>query len=79
MVSDNRLAAFESDASVYTFAAPQSGPVTIDVTLLLRRAFIELMDQKGWDTRHADGVDAHRSGVVMAVERLKQTLVVRRR
>jgi hypothetical protein len=23
--------------------------VTVEVTLLFRRAFIELMDQKGWD------------------------------
>ena len=48
VVSDNRLAAFETDTSTYTFTAPQGGDITIKVTLLFRRAFIELMDQKGW-------------------------------
>jgi mono/diheme cytochrome c family protein len=49
VLSDNRLAAFETDTSTYTFAAPYGEEVTVEVTLLLRRAFIELMDQKGWD------------------------------
>ena len=49
VLSDNRLAAFATDRSSYTFAAPEDGEVTIEVTLLFRRAFIELMDQKGWD------------------------------
>jgi hypothetical protein len=49
VVSDNRLAAFATDTSVYTFAAPTEGEVTVEVALLFRRAFIELMDQKGWD------------------------------
>jgi hypothetical protein len=49
IVSDNRLAAFATDRSTYTFAAPEQGEVTIEVTLLFRRAFLELMDQKGWD------------------------------
>jgi hypothetical protein len=49
VLSDNRLAAMATDASTYTFAAPEKGPVTVEVTLLFRRAFIELMDQKGWD------------------------------
>lgn len=48
VVSDNRLAAFSSDISQYVFEAPK-GEAKIGVTLLLRRAFIELMDQKGWD------------------------------
>ncbi|MFZ5918179.1 MAG: hypothetical protein ACOYZ7_14650 [Chloroflexota bacterium] len=49
VLSDNRLAAFETDVSRYTFAAPAAGPVEVSVTLLYRRAFSELMDQKGWD------------------------------
>jgi len=49
LVSDNRLAAFATDTSDYTFAVPVEGEVTIEVKLLFRRAFIELMDQKGWD------------------------------
>jgi hypothetical protein len=49
VVSDNRLAAFETDTSTYSFTAPANGEVTVQVSLLFRRAFIELMDQKGWD------------------------------
>ena len=49
VLSDNRLAAFATDSSNYTFAAPQDSTITIDVRLLFRRAFKELMDQKGWE------------------------------
>jgi len=49
VLDDNRLAAFVTDTSVYTFAAPTEGEVTVKVTLLFRRAFKQLMDQKGWD------------------------------
>jgi hypothetical protein len=59
IVSDNRLAAFSADTSVYRFAAPPSGSVDVDVRLIFRRAFIELMDQKGWDA--ADILMAQRS------------------
>ena len=48
IVSDNRIPALATDTSQYTFDAPGTGPVTVDVTLLFRRAFIELMQQKGW-------------------------------
>jgi hypothetical protein len=51
IVSDNRIAAFESDTSTYTFSAPLDGKVNVKCTLLFRRAFQELMDQKGWETR----------------------------
>jgi hypothetical protein len=51
VVSDNRIAAMESDTSRYTFAAPVAGgPVTITVQLRLRRAFQAVMDAKGWPT-----------------------------
>jgi hypothetical protein len=50
LVEDNRLAAFASDTSAYTFSAPGEGQVQIEATLLFRRAFKLLMDQKGWDT-----------------------------
>jgi hypothetical protein len=49
VLSDNRLVALAVDASAYTFATPDQGDVTVQVTLLFRRAFKELMDQKGWD------------------------------
>ena len=47
-LNDNRLGAFESDTSRYQFRAPP-GAAHVQVRLLYRRAFIELMDQKGWD------------------------------
>jgi hypothetical protein len=64
LVSDNRLPAMATDTSRYLFAAPKArveaaGPQaegggaanggTVSVRLLYRRAFIELVDQKGWD------------------------------
>lgn len=52
IVSDNRLAAFESDTSTYVFETSEvsdTSEVLVEVTLLFRRAFKELMDQKGWD------------------------------
>ncbi len=50
IVSDNRIAAFATDNSTYTFVAPTEGNIAVKVTLLFRRAFINLMDQKSWDT-----------------------------
>ena len=47
--SDNRLAAFASDTSRYTFSAPK-GSGAVSVVLIFRRAFKELADWKGWDT-----------------------------
>jgi hypothetical protein len=47
--SDNRLPAFESHSSQYEFDAPDKASVNVEVRLLFRRAFIGLMDQKGWD------------------------------
>lgn len=49
VVSDNRLPALGSDSSMYIFAAPAEGPASIEATLVFRRVFIELRDQKGWD------------------------------
>jgi hypothetical protein len=48
IVSDNRIAALSTDSSRYRFAAPD-GTAHIQVRLLFRRAFKELIDQKGWD------------------------------
>ena len=47
--SDNRIAAFASDTSTYVFTAPEAGAATVRVDLLFRRAFKELMEQKGWE------------------------------
>jgi len=49
IASDNRLAPFQSDVSRYTFALPAEGEAVVRISLLYRRAFKELMDQKGWD------------------------------
>jgi hypothetical protein len=57
ILSDNRIAALAADTSTYVFAAPPAtdGPsgrkpaIRIEITLLFRRAFKDLMDQKGWD------------------------------
>ncbi len=49
IVSDNRIAAFETASSKYTFLAPENETASITVKLIFRRAFIELMDQKGWN------------------------------
>ncbi len=52
VVSDNRIPAFGSDTSTYAFKTSevsQTSEVSVRVTLLFRRAFIELMAQKGWN------------------------------
>ncbi len=51
VLSDNRIAALATDTSSYTFVGPRQGQVTVDVTLLFRRAFIDLAVQKGWEVR----------------------------
>ena len=50
--SPHTIQAFGSDTTVYTFDLsdlPGSGNVNVDVKLLFRRAFIDLVDQKDWD------------------------------
>jgi hypothetical protein len=49
MISDNRIGAMETASSEYSFIAPEEGEVTIHVRLIFRRAFIEIMDWKGWN------------------------------
>jgi len=49
VLSDNRIAAFATDRSTYTFATPADGVVNVEVALRFRRAFKTLMEQKGWD------------------------------
>jgi hypothetical protein len=59
IVSDNRIAAFETTSSDYTFSAPMDGEVQVEVTLLFRRAFLQIMDWKDWDV--PDIIMAHQS------------------
>lgn len=48
LIEDSRIAALATDTSSYVFDAP-SGDITVEVRLIYRRAFYELMQQKGWD------------------------------
>ncbi len=50
LVSDNRLPPFGSDVSVYSFSPVPQEPVKVHIRLIYRRAFIELIEQKGWQT-----------------------------
>lgn len=49
IVEDTRLAALATDTTHYTFNAPVGKVVTVNVRLIYRRAFYELMKQKGWN------------------------------
>jgi hypothetical protein len=49
VVSDNRLAAFQTDNSQYSFSLLSGELAEVHVRLLYRRAYKDLMDQKGWD------------------------------
>jgi hypothetical protein len=49
VLEDTRIAALATDTSTYTFAAPDEGDATAAVTLIFRRAFSSLADQKRWD------------------------------
>lgn len=61
---DNRIAACKSDKSSYAFLVSGPGKYSIAVTLIYRRAFIELMEIKKWDA----------PDVVMALEHLTLTI-----
>lgn len=48
LVEDTRIAALATDVSTYTFAAPVKGAATIEVQLIYRRAYQQLMEWKAW-------------------------------
>jgi len=48
VVEDTRLDPYETDRSRYVFQVQGEGAARVRVRLLFRRAFKELMDQKGW-------------------------------
>jgi hypothetical protein len=48
LVEDTRIAAFETAESQYIFQAEGQGPYQVHVQLLYRRAYQQLMEQKGW-------------------------------
>ena len=49
VLSDNRIPALATDKSEYAFTAPERGDVNVEVTLIYRRAYKELMDWKKWE------------------------------
>jgi hypothetical protein len=49
VVDDTRLAALATDTTNYVFHAPAGVEITVNVRLIFRRAFYELMQQKGWN------------------------------
>jgi hypothetical protein len=49
-LSDTRLAAMAEDENSWLFAAPADAEQVIEIRLLFRRAFIDLMDLKDWET-----------------------------
>jgi hypothetical protein len=48
IVEDSRLPALATDTTNYIFDAPAGSEVTVNVRLIFRRSFYELMKQKGW-------------------------------
>jgi mono/diheme cytochrome c family protein len=50
ILRDNRIAAFDEAESSYRFALPAAGRVELEVRLLYRRAFYDLMARKNWKT-----------------------------
>jgi hypothetical protein len=49
IAEDSRIPALATDTTTYTFDAPAGQAVTVNVRLIYRRAFYELMLQKGWN------------------------------
>ncbi|NDJ74973.1 MAG: hypothetical protein GYB65_01830 [Chloroflexi bacterium] len=49
ILEDTRIPALETATSTFVFTAPASGDITINATLVYRRAFYDLAQQKGWD------------------------------
>jgi len=49
IAEDTRIPALESDVSRYAFSAPKDGVANIEVQLIYRRAYQQLMDWKDWD------------------------------
>jgi hypothetical protein len=53
LVEDTRLPALETKTTTYTFGLPagvHDGTITVEAKLIFRRAFSELMQQKGWNS-----------------------------
>jgi hypothetical protein len=48
VAEDTRLPAFHADTNRFVFSAPEQGEAEIEVSVLFRRAFSEVMQWKGW-------------------------------
>jgi hypothetical protein len=48
VAEDTRIPALATDTTSYSFNAPDNRDVTVNVQLIFRRSFYELMQQKGW-------------------------------
>jgi hypothetical protein len=49
LVSDNRIAAYETAETAYAFDVTSEGDVTVTAQLVFRRSFQKLAELKGWD------------------------------
>ncbi len=49
VVEDSRIPALATDTTRYTFAVPAGEDLTVNIRLIFRRAFYDLMQQKGWN------------------------------
>ena len=50
IVEDTRLAALKTRKTEFVFEYPEDSIVTINASLIFRRAFFDIMQQKGWNT-----------------------------
>jgi len=50
IIEDTRLPALETRNTEFVFEYTEDSIVTIDVSLIFRRAFFDIMQQKGWNT-----------------------------
>ena len=48
VVEDTRIPALETRSATFVFDAPE-GTAAVEVQLIFRRAYYDLMQQKGWD------------------------------
>jgi len=49
LLEDTRLPARATNSSQYVFIVPRDGEITVEAQLIFRRAYYELMQQKGWN------------------------------
>ena len=50
LIEDTRLPALETRTTEFVFEVPENSVITIDTSLIYRRAFYDIMQQKGWNS-----------------------------